>query len=209
VLRESSRKLNLTRDILWIDRDGVKQGFEVINRHKTVYLLGHPRSSQFISGELSQYNDFAMPITRSKSASRKKSSPATGRSGLARATQPASGASQRARPASRKSPPPPPTSLFENISPEHKMDILGVVMALVGLITLLSLFSAGKGSLTGAWINALQTVFGWGVYILPVGLIVLGTWLVARNVDRLPELSLERIVGIILLFLALLATFTG
>jgi len=52
-------------------------------------------------------------------------------------------------------------------------------------------------------------VFGWGVYILPVGLIVLGTWLVARNVDRLPELSLERIVGIILLFIALLVTFTG
>ena len=87
------------------------------------------------------------------------------------------------------------------------MDILGVVMALLGLLTLLSLFSAGHGGLTSAWINALQSVFGWGVYILPIGLIVLGTWLVARNVDRLPILSLERIVGIILLFVGLLVAF--
>jgi S-DNA-T family DNA segregation ATPase FtsK/SpoIIIE len=87
------------------------------------------------------------------------------------------------------------------------MDILGVVMALAGLLTLLSLFSAGKSGLTGSWIKALQTVFGWGVYILPVGLLVLGTWLVARNVERLPALSLERIVGIIFLFIGLLVAF--
>jgi S-DNA-T family DNA segregation ATPase FtsK/SpoIIIE len=87
------------------------------------------------------------------------------------------------------------------------MDILGVVMALVGLLTLLSLFSAGHGGLTGYWIKALQSVFGWGVYILPIGLLVLGTWLVARNVERLPELSVERTVGMLLLFVALLVAF--
>ncbi len=87
------------------------------------------------------------------------------------------------------------------------MDIVGVVMALVGLITLLSLFSARNGELTSYWIRALEFIFGWGVYILPIGLIVLGAWLVARNVDRLPELSLERIVGMILLFVGLLVTF--
>ncbi len=87
------------------------------------------------------------------------------------------------------------------------MDILGVVMALVGLLTALSLFSAKKGGLTGYWISSLKSIFGWGVYILPIGLIVLGAWLVARNVDRLPELSLERIVGIVLLFVGLLAAF--
>ncbi len=87
------------------------------------------------------------------------------------------------------------------------MDILGVIMALVGLLTFLSLFSAKNGGLTGYWISSLKSVFGWGVYILPIGLIVLGAWLVARNVDRLPELSLERIVGIVLLFIGLLAAF--
>jgi S-DNA-T family DNA segregation ATPase FtsK/SpoIIIE len=87
------------------------------------------------------------------------------------------------------------------------MDILGVVMALLGLLTLLSLFSANNGGLTGYWINTLKSIFGWGVYILPIGLTVLGAWLVARNVDRLPELSLERIVGILLLFIGLLVAF--
>jgi len=148
-----------------------------------------------------------MPITRSKPASSKKTNPPAGRSGLARDSRPAQRSQAAAsRSQSRKAPPAPP-GLFENISPERKMDILGVVMALVGLLTLLSLFSAKGGGLTDYWIKALQAVFGWGVYILPVGLIVLGTWLVARNVDRLPELSLERIVGIILLFVGLLAAF--
>jgi S-DNA-T family DNA segregation ATPase FtsK/SpoIIIE len=87
------------------------------------------------------------------------------------------------------------------------MDILGVVLALVGLLTLLSLFSAKNGGLTGYWISALKSIFGWGVYLLPIGLTVLGAWLVARNVDRLPELSLERIVGILLLFIGLLVAF--
>lgn len=89
------------------------------------------------------------------------------------------------------------------------MDLIGVVLALAGLLTLLSLFSAGGGGLTGYWIGALKSLFGWGVYILPVGLLVLGAWLVARNVDRLPELSLERIVGILLLFSGLLVAFHG
>ncbi len=87
------------------------------------------------------------------------------------------------------------------------MDILGVVMALVGILTLLSLFSAKNGSLTGYWISALKSIFGWGTYILPIGLIVLGSWLVARNIDRLPALSIERIFGIVFLFIGLLVTF--
>jgi S-DNA-T family DNA segregation ATPase FtsK/SpoIIIE len=89
------------------------------------------------------------------------------------------------------------------------MDILGVVLAIVGLVTLLSLFSATKSSFTGYWINSLKFVFGWGIYILPVGLLVLGVWLVARNVDRLPALNIERVIGMLVLFVGLLAAFHG
>lgn len=87
------------------------------------------------------------------------------------------------------------------------MDILGLFMALVGLLTILSLFSAKRSALSGSWVGMLAQGFGWGVYILPVGLIILGAWLVARNVERLPALSLERIVGIVLLFIGLLVAF--
>jgi DNA segregation ATPase FtsK/SpoIIIE, S-DNA-T family len=87
------------------------------------------------------------------------------------------------------------------------MDIVGVIMALVGVLTMLSLFSSSNGGLTGAWIGGLKSFFGWGVYLLPVALTVLGVWLVARNVERLPVLSVERIFGIILLFFGLLVVF--
>ncbi len=152
-----------------------------------------------------------MPITRSKSSSRKKTSPSSGRSGLSRTARPGSRgeSSQPARASSSRKKYQPSSSILGDISPERKIDIIGVIMALVGLLTTLSLFSAKNGSLTGSWISALKSVFGWGVYILPIGLIVLGAWLVARNVDRLPPLSLERIVGIVLLFIGSLVAFHG
>ncbi len=100
-------------------------------------------------------------------------------------------------------------AILGKISPERKVDVAGVVMVLLGLVTLLSLFSANHGGLTGSWVGLLAEAFGWGVYLLPLGLVVLGAWLVARNVDRLPELNIERIVGILLLFIGLLVAFHG
>jgi S-DNA-T family DNA segregation ATPase FtsK/SpoIIIE len=97
--------------------------------------------------------------------------------------------------------------MLGNISPGRKMDILGVVLAIVGLLTILSLFSVSKSGLTAGWIRILSQVFGWGVYILPVCLVVLGVWLMARNVDRFPQLNIERIVGMLMLFAGLLLAF--
>ncbi len=89
------------------------------------------------------------------------------------------------------------------------MDLVGAGMAIVGLLTALSLFSANRSALSGTWVKLLAQGFGWGVYILPLGLLILGIWLIARRVDRLPPLSPERGIGILLLFLALLVTFHG
>ncbi len=162
-----------------------------------------------------------MPITRSKHSSKKSSSRSGSRGTSYQKPQPVRRSSSRAgtgtstrsyqprRSSSRQNYSPERFSILGNISPERKMDILGVVMAIVGLLTLLSLFSANNGGLTGSWIGMLAQVFGWGVYILPVGLVVLGAWLVARNVERLPALNIERVIGIILLFVGLLVTFHG
>jgi S-DNA-T family DNA segregation ATPase FtsK/SpoIIIE len=87
------------------------------------------------------------------------------------------------------------------------MDIVGIAMALIGLLTLLSLISVKRSGLTGAWVDGLTRLFGWGVYVLPLGLIVVGLWLVLREIERLPRLSLERLVGMALLFVNLLAWF--
>ena len=103
-----------------------------------------------------------------------------------------------------------PISILPNgISPERKIDILGIALALVGLLTVFSLFSAEPLGLGGSWLGTLEAGFGWGMYILPVALSVIGIWLVARNVDYLQKLSVERITGFILLFFNLLVVFQG
>ncbi|HLE16591.1 MAG TPA: DNA translocase FtsK 4TM domain-containing protein, partial [Anaerolineales bacterium] len=78
-------------------------------------------------------------------------------------------------------------------------------MTLIGLLTLLSLASSSNGLLTGGWLALLGKGFGWGMYLLPLGLIGVGVWLVLRHFDRLPQLSPERIIGLALLYFNLLA----
>jgi S-DNA-T family DNA segregation ATPase FtsK/SpoIIIE len=113
------------------------------------------------------------------------------------------------RSSSRQKSPPERFSLLDGISHERRIDVLGVILAIVGLVTLLGLFSVSRSGITGEWIRLLKHGFGWGVYILPLTLLVLGIWLVARNVERLPMLNIERIIGILLLFFGLLAAFHG
>jgi S-DNA-T family DNA segregation ATPase FtsK/SpoIIIE len=98
-----------------------------------------------------------------------------------------------------------PKPQLGSISPERKLDIAGSVIALVGLLTLLSLLSIQRGLLTGLWIKTLANLFGWGVYVLPIGLMAVGLWLVFRHIEHIPIPSLERLVGIILLYCNLLA----
>ena len=42
------------------------------------------------------------------------------------------------------------------------------------------------------------------MYLLPLALIIIGVWLVVRNFERVPSVSVERLVGVILLFVNLL-----
>lgn len=94
---------------------------------------------------------------------------------------------------------------WNKISPERKLDILGVVLALVGLLTLLSLLSSENGTITGWWVSFVNRLAGWGSFILPVTLLGIGVWLVLRNVERLPMLSAERLTGVIFLYFNVLA----
>ena len=163
-------------------RPSKKSSSRSASRGKSFYQDPEPVRSSSRSGKREPYIREEEPVRRPRQSSRRK-------------------------PSSRKSYPKERFSILGDISPERKMDILGVGLAITGLLTLLSLFSANKGGLTSTWINALKSVFGWGVYILPVGLLVLGVWLVARNVERLPRLNIERVIGMLLLFFSLLVAF--
>ncbi len=90
------------------------------------------------------------------------------------------------------------------MSLDRKLDLIGVVMLFIGLLTLLSLISASHNPTTASWLNFLGLAFGWGAYLFPAGLIILGLWLVLRSFQHVPRIALERFIGVILLFLNVL-----
>lgn len=93
----------------------------------------------------------------------------------------------------------------EGLSLDRKLDILGISMTLIGMLTLLSMLSPIQGYLTSGWISALGLGLGWGMYIFPFILIGAGLWFVLRNFERIPQLAFERLLGIVLLCFGLLA----
>ena len=100
-----------------------------------------------------------------------------------------------------------PRPVRQGLSLDRKLDILGMALALAGLLTLLSMLSPTNGSLTGGWVAILGMTFGWGMYLFPIGLMATGLWLVLRNFERIPQLAFERLLGLALLYLNLLAIF--
>lgn len=146
----------------------------------------------------------------------KPSAPQTKNKKPAGKTLPAkkSGADSHAKSqAKHKAPPhrPPPQpipqhepSWWEKLSAERKLDIVGVVLAFIGLIILLGLISANRSAIVGGFIFFLAQLFGWGVYVLPIGLLIFGLWLVFRKIERIPPLTIERAIGSIILFFWLL-----
>ena len=93
------------------------------------------------------------------------------------------------------------------ISAERKVDIAGIVMIVIGLLTLLSLMTSYSGGLTQAWTNLLRRWIGWGAYALPLVLLLIGAWFLLSKMDRFPGVSSERILGVILIFFNLLTWF--
>jgi DNA segregation ATPase FtsK/SpoIIIE, S-DNA-T family len=144
----------------------------------------------------------AMPLKTPSPASSKSGAKPKGK------VIPSSRGKNKAAP-KKAAPAPPPiisVSWWEALSAERKLDVVGAIMSVVGLLTVLVLFSAQRSALTGSMVQLLTQIFGWGIYILPIGLIVLGLWLIFRRIEKLPPLTLERGTGIILFFFWLLTT---
>ena len=103
---------------------------------------------------------------------------------------------------------PEPVSLnwWDSLTDERKLDVVGAGMAMVGIVIVLVLFSAQRSAPIEYIVSGLRQSLGWGIFILPIGLILMGIWLILRRIEKLPPLTLERGTGIIIFFLWLLAT---
>jgi S-DNA-T family DNA segregation ATPase FtsK/SpoIIIE len=88
--------------------------------------------------------------------------------------------------------------------------LLGVIVAGLGLLGLVSMMTAGRGWITGAWLNLFRAGFGWGSFVIPLALLAGGVWLVLRSyAGRIPRPEVEQVVGALLLYLVLLAGLHG
>jgi S-DNA-T family DNA segregation ATPase FtsK/SpoIIIE len=106
----------------------------------------------------------------------------------------------------RRTPPPERPSFWSSLSLDRRLDILGWLLFLViGLPTLLILLSTRQSGPTGSWISLLKLTFGWGVYIFPFTLMMIGLWLILRHFERIPQVSVERIFGLLVLYFNILA----
>jgi S-DNA-T family DNA segregation ATPase FtsK/SpoIIIE len=91
------------------------------------------------------------------------------------------------------------------LSLDTKLDIIGVALIIVSLITLFSFLSQNPGSLTRVWLRLIFGSFGWGGYLIPIALGGIGVWLIWRHFGtQLPRVEPTRIIGIAILFLGLL-----
>lgn len=90
---------------------------------------------------------------------------------------------------------------WDQLSAERKLDVVGYILIAIGLIILLGLISANRSAIIGGIIFFIAQLFGWGVYVLPFGLMGFGVWLVIRKIERIPALSIERAVGSMILFI--------
>jgi hypothetical protein len=82
-------------------------------------------------------------------------------------------------------------------------EVWGLILILLGVVTLLAMLSPRQGALTSWWIEQLETLVGNAVLPLVLLMIGIGLWGVLRSIGRLAYVPWYRPLGALLLFLAL------
>jgi S-DNA-T family DNA segregation ATPase FtsK/SpoIIIE len=144
------------------------------------------------------------PARGGSPAARKSASKPASRSGAVRTGTSARPAARKSRAVQPSSGVSPLRAWWSRLSDERKIDLLGVVLALIGFLSILSLLSSQHGVVTRWWVTAMRQTGGNGALILPLGLLLLGIWLVLRKIERLPAPSGERLTGVVLLYINIL-----
>jgi len=84
-------------------------------------------------------------------------------------------------------------------------EILGLLVLALAVITLLGLFSVTSGALSDWWTRLLRRFFGWGAYLVAVGLVVAGISMLLSNLGQELKVSWKTMIGLEVLFIVGLA----
>ncbi len=95
------------------------------------------------------------------------------------------------------------------ISLDTKLDILGVALLLGSLALIFSRLSTTQGKLTQAINDFLIELAGWGSIAIPVAMLIIGVWLIARHFgENAPVIPRKRIIGIVITYIAVLTAMS-
>ena len=92
---------------------------------------------------------------------------------------------------------------LHSLTLDQRLDIIGVLLTLTGFLSILGFLYRTSDNVFGQWGTFLANTFGWMIYVLPIALTLFGIWLILRRFERLPSITLERVVGIVLFFISL------
>ncbi len=95
----------------------------------------------------------------------------------------------------------------QETNPVVRPELVGLILLALALLTGLSLLSASRGALTEGWLRLLRGFIGWGMYLAPIVLGAMGVWMLRRFAAEDSQEKWEKPVGMLLLFLVLLALF--
>ena len=76
-------------------------------------------------------------------------------------------------------------------TPIIRPEVIGLILLALALLTTLSLLSISRGAFTEGWLRLLRGLVGWGMYLAPVGLAMLGIWLLRRFAGEDPQVTLS------------------
>lgn len=96
---------------------------------------------------------------------------------------------------------------------DQKLDVMGVLLALAGILLLLALFSPNQSMIVSTIVEYLYHLFGIGRFVVAIACLLTGAWIILRHfTENLPQLAPEQFLGTILLFVGFitsLSTITG
>ena len=95
----------------------------------------------------------------------------------------------------------------QNIVRRYGLDVFGVIMFALALLTLLGLLKWTTGSIITSWVSLITQWFGWGSYFFVITFLALGIWSFRKRILGNIKLPLSRILIFELGFFALIAFF--